>query len=419
MSQILLHLSVAVRLLAFGWSVALVVRFRDRRLILLSAVLALMATRQALTDVLSLAGRASEAAVIAELPGLLVSIGMLLVVILIGRMIADYREAIRTASASAAALRENEARLQFVVDQAPVVLWALDQDGVFTLSEGRSLDVLGLEAGQVVGRSVFDVYEGHDEILDDARRALAGHHIRSVVQVGGTVFESRQRPITDASGVVRGVIGVATDVTARERAMRQLETSHRAVSEAYDHTLEGWVRALDLRDRETEGHTQRVTELTVELARSLGVPADEIEHIRRGALLHDIGKIGIPDSVLNKQGPLDDAEWELMRKHPVWAREMIAAVPFLEPALDIPYCHHERWDGTGYPQGLTGRSIPLAARAFAVVDVWDALLSERPYSPPWTEVEALAHLRAEAGGQFDPEVVTGFLGLLQERTREA
>jgi PAS domain S-box-containing protein/putative nucleotidyltransferase with HDIG domain len=419
MSQILLHLSVAVRLLAFGWSVALVVRFRDRRLILLSAVLALMATRQALTDVLSLAGRASEAAVIAELPGLLVSIGMLLVVILIGRMIADYREAIRTASASAAALRENEARLQFVVDQAPVVLWALDQDGVFTLSEGRSLDVLGLEAGQVVGRSVFDVYEGHDEILDDARRALAGHHIRSVVQVGGTVFESRQRPITDASGVVRGVIGVATDVTARERAMRQLETSHRAVSEAYDHTLEGWVRALDLRDRETEGHTQRVTELTVELARSLGVPADEIEHIRRGALLHDIGKIGIPDSVLNKQGPPDDAEWELMRKHPVWAREMIAAVPFLEPALDIPYCHHERWDGTGYPQGLTGRSIPLAARAFAVVDVWDALLSERPYSPPWTEVEALAHLRAEAGGQFDPEVVTGFLGLLQERTREA
>jgi PAS domain-containing protein len=157
MSQILLHLSVAVRLLAFGWSVALVVRFRDRRLILLSAVLALMATRQALTDVLSLAGRASEAAVIAELPGLLVSIGMLLVVILIGRMIADYREAIRTASASAAALRENEARLQFVVDQAPVVLWALDQDGVFTLSEGRSLDVLGLEAGQVVGRSVFRV----------------------------------------------------------------------------------------------------------------------------------------------------------------------------------------------------------------------------------------------------------------------
>lgn len=419
MSQILLHVSIALRLLAFGWSMALVVRFRDRRLALLSAVLALMVVRQGLTEGLVLAGRAGDAVVQAELPGLLVSLGMLLVVITIGRMISEYRGAIARASASADALIENEARLQFVVDQAPVVLWALDQDGRFTLSEGSSLDTLGLRSGQVVGQSVFDVYEGHDEILDHARRALAGEHIRSLVRVGETVFESRQRPIRDTKGRVRGVIGIATDVTARESAIRRLEDSHRLLTAAYDTTLEGWVRALDLRDREIEGHTKRVTELTVELVRSLGVSEQDVEHIRRGALLHDIGKIGVPDSVLNKAGPLDATEWELMRQHPVWAREMIEAVPFLQPALDIPYCHHERWDGSGYPQGLSGTSIPLAARAFAVVDAWDALLSERPYSPPWTRDEALAHLRAEAGGQFDPTVVSGFLELLRDRHIEA
>lgn len=418
MSQILIFASIAVRFLAFAWSVALVRRFHDWRLVLLSAVLALMVIRQVLTHRVALMGGSEGGASVAQVTGLVISLGLLAAVILIGRTLDEHRRAVQTASSAIIALEENEARLRFVVDQAPLVLWALDRHGVFTLSEGRGLAALGLEPGQVVGQSVFDVYAENRQLLTDARRALAGHPVRAIATVGELVYETRQQPIVEASGKVTGVIGVATDVTDRERAMRELEDSHRAVTEAYDSTLEGWVRALDLRDRETEGHTQRVTEMTLALARRAGVPEEEIIHVRRGALLHDIGKIGIPDSVLKKPGPLSEDEWHLMRKHPVWAKEMISGVPFLEAAIDIPYCHHERWDGNGYPQGLTGSEIPLVARVFAVVDVWDALLSDRPYSPAWAEWEVLDHLRKEAGGHFDPDVVKAFLELLEERGLE-
>ena len=153
---------------------------------------------------------------------------------------------------------------------------------------------------------------------------------------------------------------------------------------AYDATIEGWSRALDLRDKETEGHSQRVTEMAVRLASDLGVTGDALMQIRRGALLHDIGKMGVPDQILLKPGPLSESEWEIMRKHPVFAYEMLSPIEFLVPALDIPYCHHEKWDGTGYPRGLSGEDIPLAARIFAVIDVWDALRSDRPYRPGWS-----------------------------------
>lgn len=178
---------------------------------------------------------------------------------------------------------------------------------------------------------------------------------------------------------------------------------------AYEATIEGWSRALDLRDRETEGHTQRVTERTMELARSLGVSQEELPHIRRGALLHDIGKIGVPDSILLKPGPLTDEEWIVMRRHPVVAYEMLAPIAYLRSALDIPYCHHEKWDGSGYPRGLKGEEIPLAARIFAVVDVWDALSSERPYRGPWPQNKILAHLQNQAGLHFDPSILQAFL----------
>jgi len=414
MSQIVLLTSIVIRLLAFFWSVDLVRRFRDWRLVLLSGVLGLMVLRHALNSPWVRAEWPRVADVGSALPAILVSIGLLITVILIGRMIEDHRSALEAASAATRALQENQTRLQFVVDQAPVVLWALDNEGVFTLSEGHGLEALGLQPGEVVGRSVFDVYNGNAGVLSDARKALAGHRARSAVRVGDLVFESRQRPLVDSSGRVVGVLGIAVDVTARERAMTDLEATNRALTNAYDSTLEGWVRALDLRDRETEGHTKRVTKLTVELARRVGVPEDELVHVRRGALLHDIGKIGIPDAVLRKPGPLDEDEWKLMRQHPVWAHEMISAVDFLQPALDIPYCHHERWDGEGYPRGLAGESIPLSARVFAVIDVWDALRSDRPYSEAWDEDRVLAHLREQAGGQFDPAVVEEFLGMLAE-----
>lgn len=192
-----------------------------------------------------------------------------------------------------------------------------------------------------------------------------------------------------------------------------LELSHAELIQAYEQTIEGWARALDLRDKETEGHTQRVTELTVRLARELGLSGEALVHIRRGALLHDMGKMGIPDAILLKPGPLNEEEWEIMRQHPVLAYRMLSPIEYLRPALEIPYYHHERWDGTGYPNRLKGKEIPLAARIFAVVDVWDALTNDRPYRKAWSKEKALAEIVAQAGKQFDPEVVQAFVRLLR------
>jgi putative nucleotidyltransferase with HDIG domain len=184
---------------------------------------------------------------------------------------------------------------------------------------------------------------------------------------------------------------------------------------AYDTTIEGWSRALDLRDKETEEHTLRVTNLTLKLARAFGVNDAEIKHIRHGALLHDIGKMGIPDIILRKSGTLNDEEWSMMRQHPQLAYEMLFPIAYLLPALEIPYCHHEKWDGTGYPRGLQGEEIPLAARIFAVVDVFDALTSDRPYRPAWSTKKAIKHIRQQAGSHFDPKVVDVFLRLIGKK----
>lgn len=182
---------------------------------------------------------------------------------------------------------------------------------------------------------------------------------------------------------------------------------------AYDATLEGWSLALEMRDEQTLGHTQRAAQLACEIARELGVPDCDIPHVRRGALLHDIGKMVIPDAILKKAGPLDDAEWAVMRAHPVVAQEFLSRIAYLAPALDIPYYHHERWDGSGYPRGLRGTAIPLAARIFAVIDVYDALTSDRPYRAAWTAEEALQHIQRQAGAHFDPSVVEVFVERLE------
>lgn len=171
---------------------------------------------------------------------------------------------------------------------------------------------------------------------------------------------------------------------------------------------------MDLRDRETEGHTQRVTDMTMRMARAAGMNDDEIAHVWRGALLHDMGKLGVPDDILFKPGALTDDEWRVMRQHPQHAYDMLSPIAYLRRALDIPYCHHERWDGTGYPRGLKGEQIPLAARLFAVVDVWDALRSDRPYRAGWPEESVLAYLRAHAGTQFDPVAVDLLIRLINQ-----
>ncbi|UCF36462.1 MAG: PAS domain S-box protein, partial [Acidobacteriota bacterium] len=188
-----------------------------------------------------------------------------------------------------------------------------------------------------------------------------------------------------------------------------LRRSNMELGEAYDATIEGWARALELRDTETQGHAQRVTDLTIRMAKTLGIPYYKINHVRRGALLHDIGKLGIPDSILYKPGPLTEDEWQVMRQHPTYAKKMLDHVDYLKPALSIPYCHHERWNGGGYPQGLTGEAIPKEARIFAVIDVWDALLSDRPYRKAWTVEQTFDYLNDQRGLEFDPEVVDVFL----------
>ncbi|MDQ7839494.1 MAG: GAF domain-containing protein [bacterium] len=224
-------------------------------------------------------------------------------------------------------------------------------------------------------------------------------------------------PMPDWPEFLDGLAAQAAIAIDNAEMFETLQRSHLELAFAYDATLEGWGRALDLRDRETEGHTRRVTELTLRLARDMRVPEAELVHVRRGSLLHDIGKMGVPDAILLKPGPLTDDEWEVMRRHPTLAREMLAPIPFLRPALDIPYCHHERWDGTGYPEGLAGEHIPTTARIFAVADVWDALRSDRPYRQAWSEEEALAYIRKQAGKHFDPEVARRFLDLPAEARR--
>jgi HD-GYP domain-containing protein (c-di-GMP phosphodiesterase class II) len=186
---------------------------------------------------------------------------------------------------------------------------------------------------------------------------------------------------------------------------RDLQRSNADLVLAYDTTIEGWSRALELRDKDTEGHTRRVTEMTTELARRFGMGDEQLAHVARGALLHDIGKMGVPDAILLKPGELTPEEWEVMRKHPVYAFEMLSPIAYLRPALDIPYCHHEKWNGTGYPRGLKGEQIPLAARIFAVADMWDALCSERMYHAPWPRQKVCDHIRSLAGSHFDPKVV--------------
>ncbi|MBX7246725.1 MAG: HD domain-containing protein [Candidatus Sumerlaeaceae bacterium] len=193
----------------------------------------------------------------------------------------------------------------------------------------------------------------------------------------------------------------------------RLERAQRSLEDSYDATLKGWALALDLRDHDTEEHTLRVTDLTLKLAAAMGIREPELTHIRRGALLHDIGKMAIPDSILLKPDKLTDDERAIMRQHPDHAYHMLATIPHLVPALDIPRCHHERWDGTGYPRALRGDQIPLPARIFAVIDVYDALTSKRPYGHPMPPAEAIAYIESQSGKHFDPAVVTQFLKLIQ------
>lgn len=209
----------------------------------------------------------------------------------------------------------------------------------------------------------------------------------------------------DFLNTLAGQMAIAIDNAS---LLENLKNSNLELVQAYDVTIEGWSRALDLRDRETEGHTRRVAEMAVKLAKVFGFGEPQLTHIRWGALLHDIGKMGVPDGILLKAGDLSEDELEVMQKHPAFAYELLSPIDYLKSAIDIPYCHHEKWDGTGYPRGLQGEQIPLPARIFAIVDVYDALISDRPYRPAWTKEKALEHIQGLSGTHFDPRVVKAF-----------
>ncbi len=229
------------------------------------------------------------------------------------------------------------------------------------------------------------------------------------------IFHSRTLiPSEEWLDFLQALAGQAAIAIDNNYLFKNLNNTNKELALAYDTTLEGWGKALELRDRETQGHTLNVTDLTLRLARKMGISDADLIHIYRGALLHDIGKMGIPDNILRKPGPLTKDEWKIMRQHPQFAYDMISPIPYLASALDIPYCHHERWDGNGYPRGLKKEEIPLAARIFSIIDVWDALLTDRPYREAWEKKTIIDYLKNETETRFDPQVVATFLKMISE-----
>lgn len=283
----------------------------------------------------------------------------------------------------------------------------------------------GLPGSVLQKRKIVHIPDLGTADLFKRRQLLAGEAFVSYIgaplvakgQTKGVIEIFHRTPLNPDSewlNFLETLAGQAAIAIDNASLFEELQRTNLDLSLAYDATIEGWSKALDLRDRETEGHTRRVVEMALDLARAMGVPDDELIHIRRGALLHDIGKMGVPDAILHKTGALNEKEWEIMRQHPTFAYEMLYPISYLRLAINIPYCHHERWDGSGYPRGLKGEQIPLAARIFAVVDVWDAITSDRPYRKAWTKEAAIEYLRENAGKQFDPQVVETFLRMIKK-----
>jgi HD-GYP domain-containing protein (c-di-GMP phosphodiesterase class II) len=232
------------------------------------------------------------------------------------------------------------------------------------------------------------------------------------------VYDRSSHPDDAWKNFLETLAGQAAIAIDQAYLLENLQRANSEMAHAYEETLRGWSRALDLRDKDTEGHTQRVVALSAALAELMGIQGERMLHFQRGAILHDIGKMGVPDEILLKPGPLNAEEWLVMRKHPIYAQMLLSPIPFLEDALLIPYYHHERWDGSGYPLGLKGAQIPLEARIFAVADVWDALISDRPYRKALTEEEAIRYMKEHSGTLFDPEVISIFMSMIERNKAE-
>jgi len=323
------------------------------------------------------------------------------------------------------ALLESEAQFRLLAENASDMIVRLTTHGEMLYVSPACETILGYTPEEMTGTISFNLI--HEADLPLLRNLFTGKPLEATYTIAhralhkdGTYIwlETSARAILDRkTGSILEVQSASRDITERKKAEKALQDAHDHLREAYEKTIEGWVRALDLRDRETEGHTQRVTELTLVVAATLGFSDEELSHIRRGALLHDMGKMAIPDDILQKPGPLNEAEWEKMRRHPIYAYEMLSPIAYLHRALEIPYYHHERWDGSGYPHRLQGEKIPLVARLFAIVDVWDALSTDRPYRKKMPRAEVVAYLRENAGKLFDPKLIDVFMSVIEKENR--
>jgi len=306
----------------------------------------------------------------------------------------------------------------------PVVI--LDNNNMVVDANSSMLALLGKKSNDIIGESAKQIFADFPIPIKQYMQASYARAEATFV-IGGihVYYELTVWPLYNERKEMTGRIYISHDITAQkelERELRnlnsELEDRVRArtweLAEAYDTTLEGWARALELRDKETEGHSRRVTETTLKIALAMNISDEDLEHIRRGAILHDIGKMSIPDEILHKPDKLTDEERNIIKEHPDTAYKLLSPIPFLKKALEIPYSHHEKWDGTGYPQGLHGEEIPLAARIFAIADVWDALGSNRSYNQAWPREKIIAYFIEEAGKHFDPNIINLFLELTEK-----
>ena len=294
------------------------------------------------------------------------------------------------------------------------------EDGKYIEVNESFLKIIGYSREELLGSSSVELNIWAN--LADRRRMIkellkngemenmVAHFLR---KDGCVIVGSMSAKIIELKGE-RCILSITRDITEKVKADAELLVAHEKLEQAYQATLEGWAQALELRERETANHSRRVVELTLRMARALGIENDRLVQIQRGALLHDIGKLGVPDHILLKPDKLTADEWTIMRMHPMYAYKLLNEIDYLHTSIDIPYCHHEHWDGSGYPRGLKGEDIPLAARIFSIIDVYDALLSNRPYRPAWTEPEVKAYLLAQKGKMFDPALVDLFFEVVKD-----
>jgi len=316
-------------------------------------------------------------------------------------------------------LLEERAKLERLIELSPDGILVVNSLGQILLDNPAMRQMVGAKL-MVNQRILYFVATEEIEQLFHFLKTLVKGHTQSArfetvfMRLNGTEF-----PVEVNAGSILwegepAVQIIVRDISLRKQAEEALRSAHSELERAYDATIEGWSRVLDLRDKETQGHSVRVTEMTLHVARAMGMSEKDLVQVRRGALLHDIGKMGIPDNILLKPGPLTDKEWEIMRLHPTYAYQMLFPIPYLKAALDIPYNHHEKWNGQGYPRGLKGEQIPLAARIFTIVDVWDALRSNRPYRHAWPKDKVCEHIRSLSGTHFDPSLVDVFLKIVMD-----